>query len=265
MDLQLRGKRAVVTGGSRGIGRAIARQLLREGVSCAIVARDADRLRAAADELSRGTGGRVVPLQADMRRADEVKAMVDRAAAELGGLEILVNAAARVSGAVPEDLANCTDELIMQDFEEKYLGYLRAARAAIPHLKASGWGRILNVAGGAARTAGPLSGGARNAAVVHLTKTLSQELGAAGINANAIHPATTVTEGLPDRLAARAARQGVTVDQLLAQMGSRNAIGRLVTAEEIGYVAAFLCSPLAAGITGEAIAVGGGVSSDVRY
>jgi NAD(P)-dependent dehydrogenase (short-subunit alcohol dehydrogenase family) len=265
MDLQLTGKRALITGGSRGLGKAIARQLALEGVDCAICARSEGPLAASARELAAATGRRMIPLIADTADAASITRLVHDAAAALGGIDILVNNAARVGGSAPEDFAHVTDELILHDFEEKFLGYFRCARAAAPLMRAAGWGRIINISGLAARTAGSITAGARNVAVVHLTKTLAQELGRDGITVNAIYPALTLTERLDERLTAQAERQGQSRDDLLAQAGSRSHIGRLVTAEEIACVAAFLASPLASGITGEVVPVTGGQGTSVYY
>ena len=98
---------------------------------------------------------------------------------------------------------------MIQDFNIKYVGELRCARAVIPHMKAQGWGRIINISGANARNAGNLSGGARNGALVHMTKTLAVQLGRHGITVNCIHPGTTRTERTPSLLAARAAELGV--------------------------------------------------------
>src|SRR6516162_9487014 len=142
MDLGLQGKRALVTGGSLGIGKAIALELAREGVDVAIVARTKDRLEAAARELESQTGRRVVPLVADVTSKEQVDRAVAQAAERLGGLHILVN-----SGSPPGGSATATgpietvvDEDLLHDFNVKYVGALRCARAAIPYLKQNGWG-----------------------------------------------------------------------------------------------------------------------------
>src|SRR5438093_9630768 len=147
MDLGVNGKRAIVTGGSLGIGKAIARELAREGVDVAIVARTKDRLEAAAKELSTETGARVIPLAADVTSRAQVDAMVAQAASQLGGLHILVN-----SGSAPGGSATATgpiesvvDDDLLQDFNVKYVGALRCARAVIPYLKEQRWCRLLHL------------------------------------------------------------------------------------------------------------------------
>jgi NAD(P)-dependent dehydrogenase (short-subunit alcohol dehydrogenase family) len=266
MDLGLEGRRAIVTGSSRGIGRAVTRALAREGVRCGVCARTLEPLEEAAAEIRRETGTEVLPFVADVRDASSVEAFVAGAAERLGGLEIVVNSAARVSGGgIAEDVHGVTDETILSDFEEKFLGALRTTRAALPHLRRAGWGRIVNVGGLMARTAGSVTAGARNAALVHLTKTLANELGREGITANVVHPSVTVTEGLESRLGARAEREQTTKDELMARLGSATAIGRLVTAEEVADVVVFLASNASAAVTGESISVGGGAGASVSY
>jgi NAD(P)-dependent dehydrogenase (short-subunit alcohol dehydrogenase family) len=199
MDLGLEGKVAIVTGGSLGIGKAIARELAREGADVAIVARTKDTLEAAARGLAAETKRRVIPLVADVTSRAQVDAMVAQAAAQLGGLHILVN-----SGSPPGGSATATgpietvvDEDLLHDFNVKYVGALRCARAAIPYLKQHGWGRIINISGTNARNAGNLSGGARNTSLVHLTKTLAVQLGRFGITVNWSIPASRVRSAPP--------------------------------------------------------------------
>lgn len=265
MDLGLGGRRALVTGGSAGIGLAVARTLAEEGAEVAIVARTEDRLRAAAERLSSETGARVVAVPADVRDAEAVDAAVATAVAELGGLEILVHSGARVSGTIQEDLAHVTEELMLGDFDEKVVGAFRLARAAIPHMRAAGFGRIVNIGGLSYRSPASVSAGARNSALVHLTATLAAELGKDGITANVVHPGATLTEGVRERIAARAAEQGIPEEQAIARAGARSAVGRAITVEELADVVVFLASPRSASITGETISAGGGSTAAVWY
>ena len=272
MDLGLRGKHAIVTGGSLGIGKAIARELAREGVDVAIVARTKDQLEATARELAAETGRRILPLAADVTSKAQVDAMVDRAAAELGGLHILVN-----SGSPPGGSATATgpietvvDEDLLHDFNVKYVGALRCARAAIPHMKKERWGRIINISGTNARNAGNLSGGARNTSMVHLTKTLAVQVGRFGITVNCVHPGTTRTERTPRLLAARAKELGIAAEEVegrdFAPDSPRgNAICRMVDAAEIAYVTVFLASDKAWAVSGELVVATGGAGRAVYY
>jgi NAD(P)-dependent dehydrogenase (short-subunit alcohol dehydrogenase family) len=272
MDLGLQGKKAIVTGGSRGIGKAIALELAREGADVAIVARSKDDLETAAGELEQATGRRIIPLAADVTSKAQVDTMVAQAATQLGGLHILVN-----SGSPPGGSATATgpietvvDEDLLHDFNVKYVGALRCARATIPYLKEQGWGRIINISGTNGRTAGNLSGGARNVALVHFTKTLAMQLGRFGITVNCIHPGITRTERTPGLLAARAKQLGITPDEVerrdFAPDSLRgNAINRMVDASEVAYVTAFLASDKAWAITGELVVANGGVGQAVYY
>jgi NAD(P)-dependent dehydrogenase (short-subunit alcohol dehydrogenase family) len=272
MDLGLKGKHAIVTGGSQGIGKAIARELAREGVNVAIVARKKDQLEAVARELSTETGGRVIPLAADVTSREQVEAMVAQAAAQFGGLHILVNSGSSPGGSTTAigPIETVVDEDLLLDFNTKYVGALRCARAVIPHLKKQGWGRIINISGTNARNAGNLSGGARNASLVHMAKTLAVQLGRFGITVNCIHPGTTRTERTPRLLATRAAELGVTPEEAekrnYAPDSPRgNAICRMVDASEVAYVAAFLASDKAWAVSGELVVATGGAGRSVYY
>jgi NAD(P)-dependent dehydrogenase (short-subunit alcohol dehydrogenase family) len=272
MDLGLQGKHAIVTGGSRGIGKAIARELAREGVDVAIVARNKEALEATAGELSRETNRRVIPLAADVTSKDQVERTVAEAARQLGGLHILVN-----SGSAPGGSATATgpidkvvDEDLLEDFNVKYVGALRCCRAVLPIMKAQGWGRIINISGGNARNAGNLSGGARNGALVHMTKTLGVQFGRHGITVNCIHPGTTRTERTPSLLAARAAQLGVSPQEAERQdfapdSPRGNAICRMVDASEVAFVTVFLASDKAWAVSGELVAATGGAGRSVFY
>jgi len=139
MDLRLDGKKAIVSGGSAGMGKAIARQLAREGCDVAIGARTEARVRQAADEIARETGRTIVPLPLDTLDAVSIENFVKNAAESLGAIHILANCAARVGGTIPDTMETISDEQIVKDFEEKFLGYYRCARAAAPHMKQAGW------------------------------------------------------------------------------------------------------------------------------
>jgi NAD(P)-dependent dehydrogenase (short-subunit alcohol dehydrogenase family) len=266
MDLELSGKCALVTGGSRGIGRAIARQLALEGASVALAARDITRLTQAEAELSAETGGRVVGVTLDTRDDESAASAVEQTVALLGGLDILVNAAAQPAGqSTPPRLAEVTSQAFWDDVDVKVLGYLRMARAAAPHMAAKGWGRIINISGLNARQTGSIIGSIRNVSVAALTKNLADELGAQGINVTVVHPGLTRTEALPDTLAYRAEAAGVSTAQIEAQLAAQVSIGRLVDAAEVANVVAFLASPKSVAINGDAIAAGGGAKGAIHY
>ena len=266
MDLGIAGKRALVTGGTRGIGYATALELAREGVSVALCARDGDAAQAAAKRIAAETGAAAFGFRADTGVADDVSRLVADAADALGGLDILVNNAARVGGTGgPDSLAELNEEMLRGDFDVKIMGYLRCARAAVPYMERAGWGRIVNMDGMAARNAAGISGGMRNAAVMNFTKVMSEELGPKGVTVNAVHPAVSRTSALVERLEATARREGIAPEEAEQRIAKNNAIRRLVTAEEVAAVVAFLCSQQAGCITGEAVAPAGGNSRSVFY
>jgi NAD(P)-dependent dehydrogenase (short-subunit alcohol dehydrogenase family) len=257
MDLELAGKVAIVTGGSRGVGKAIALELAREGVDVVICGRSRDTLEAAATEVTRQTGRRIVPVPTDTTNRESVEQMVKETVATLGKVDILVNNAATPGGLVQGSLAEANEESLLEDINTKVVGYFRCARAVAPHMQSQGWGRIVNIGGLSGRRSGNISG-LRNAAIVHLTKTLSDQLGPSGITVNLVHPGTTRTERSAPMYAERARQQGVTVEEIERRIAQENAIRRIVDAKEIGYVVAFLASTKSTAITGEIIAAGGG-------
>jgi NAD(P)-dependent dehydrogenase (short-subunit alcohol dehydrogenase family) len=266
MDLQLRGKKAIVTGGSRGIGKAIARELAAEGVDVALTARSVEPLQEAARELAEESGARVLAVACDTGADESVRAMVAEAVAALGGLDLLVNAAAQPGGqAPPPKLAEVTDDVFWPDVNVKVLGYLRCIREAAPHLAQNGGGRVINISGLAARSTGSTVGSMRNVAVSAMTKNLADELAPQGIGIVVVHPGLTRTERTPDVQRAQADAQGVDPSVIEERMGRSNLLGRLVDAQEVAQVAAFLASPKAAAINGDAVCVGGGVRGSIFY
>jgi NAD(P)-dependent dehydrogenase (short-subunit alcohol dehydrogenase family) len=251
MDLELTGKRALVTGGSRGIGKAIARQLALEGADVAIAARDRGRIDATVAELASESGRRVVGTSTDTGDGAAVAAMVRASADTLGGIDILVNAAAQPGGQQPAPRWDgVTEESLFEEIRVKVLGYLRVAQAAAPYMIAGHWGRIINVSGLAARQAGSVIGSVRNVSVSAMSKNLADELAPHGINVVTVHPGVTRTEATSGQAAQRPAG---------------NLVGRMIDAREVAYVVTFLASPKSVAIDGDAIAVGGGVPGVIYY
>jgi NAD(P)-dependent dehydrogenase (short-subunit alcohol dehydrogenase family) len=252
LDLELKGKRAIVTGGSRGIGKAIARQLAAEGADVVIAARNPEQLERTAAELHAASGRRIVPVVADTGNASSVDALVATAVAKLGGVDILVNNAAVPGGISPATrLDQIVDAEVLEDVNIKVVGYLRTARAVAPHLIAQRWGRIINIGGLAIRRTGRPVATLCNVGVAAITKNLADELGPKGINVVAVHPGATRTE-----------RTDAAAEPELASSVS---IGRIVDASEVAFVVAFLASPKSVAINGDAIAVGGGSLGSIHY
>ncbi len=242
MDLGLTGRVAIVTGGSRGIGRAIAQVLASEGVDVAICARQRQALDEAAKALSQETGRRIIPIVADTMSSESVAHLVDATVRAFGRVDVLVNNASTPGGMVRGPLAEADDKTLLEDIDTKVVGYMRCAKAVAPHMRQRRWGRIINIGGLSGRRSGNISG-LRNAAIVHLTKTLADELGAHGITVNLVHPGATRTERTDAETERRAAS---------------NAIRRIVDASEIAQVVTFLASTKAANVTGVAIDASGG-------
>lgn len=267
MNLELTGKRALITGGSKGIGKAVARALAREGVDVALLARHADALSAAAAELSTESGRRVVFVVADTTDDASVRRAFAEAADGLGGsIDILVNAAAEAGGfAAPPPLGEITATHFHAELDTKVMGYIRCAQQVVAGMQAKGWGRIVNISGLAARQTGSTVGSMRNVAVAALTKNMADELGPSGINVTVVHPGLTRTERTAPLVAARAQAQGVSAQAIEAQMASGNSIRHLVGADEVADVVAFLCSPKSRAINGDAVAVGGGTPRSIHY
>ena len=265
MDLELTNKRAVVTGGSRGIGLAVARALAAEGADVALLARDKAALEAAREVVAAESGRRVLAVSVDTGDDESVREGMRAVVEGLGGVDILVNAAARpntgaVTGIEKFDVADFSEQVNV-----KVLGYLRCIREVVPLMRAAGWGRIINISGQAARNTGAITGSVRNVAVAAMTKNLADELGKDGINVNVVHPGVTVTEHTPRTLALRAERAGVSVPEIERRIGASVGIGRLVTAEEVAAVVAFLASPKSVALNGDAITASGGAVGPIHY
>ena len=267
MDLELNGKRALITGGSRGIGKAIARLLAQEGADVALLARNPQTLAAAAAELAAATGRVVIGVSADTTSDEQVRRAVADAVRQLGGgIDILVNAAAEPAGfAGPPKLTEITGEFFHAEMNTKVMGYIRCAREVVPGMRSRGWGRIVNISGLAARQTGSAVGSMRNIAVAALTKNMADELGAAGINVTVVHPGLTRTERTAPLVAARAAAQGVSAQAVEEQLAAGNSINHIVDAVEVANVVAFLCSPKSRAINGDVIAAGGGAPRGIHY
>lgn len=252
MDLRLTGKRALVTGGNRGIGKAIAFQLAREGVDVALAARDQAKLSETASEIETATGRKIVTVVLDTGSKESVDAGIEQAATALGGLDILVNAAA-VPGGISSALRleDIVDEEALLDIDIKVVGYLRTARAALPYLKQSSSARIVNIGGLALYKTGRPVATLRNVGVAAITKNLADELGPLGIGVVAIHPGATRTEK--------------TTPEFEAQFSKANAIERLVDSSEVADIVAFLASPRSFAIHGDAVGTGGGLPGVLHY
>jgi NAD(P)-dependent dehydrogenase (short-subunit alcohol dehydrogenase family) len=266
VDLELHGKLAIVTGGSRGIGKAIARELAKEGADVAIVARDLATAEAAASEIAANTGRSLYAYRADTGKDDDVRAAVSQIVAQHERIDVLVNCAAQPAGQKPAPkLGGITDDIFWADVNVKVLGYLRCAREVAPVMQRQRSGRIINISGLAARQTGSIIGSIRNVSVAALTKNLADELGPHGISVTCVHPGITRTEKTPDALRYRASAAGLSVEAIEQRLAEDTAIRHMVTAEEVAYIVTFLASAKSVAVSGDAIAVGGGKVGAIYY
>jgi 3-oxoacyl-[acyl-carrier protein] reductase len=258
MDLRLRGKRALLTGGSYGIGRAIAEGLAEEGVSIAINGRNLDTLRTAAAEIASASGSKVVPIAADVSLAEEVQRLVREAADALGGLDILVN---NVPAPVFGPFLEHTDEDWQRAVDIKLMGYVRASRAAIPHLQQDGGGVIINNigSGGRAYTQNHIAGGSTNAALMLITTGLAHELGALRIRVLGINAGAVQTSRHESLVRSRAESEQRDPVDILRETVAGIPTGAISTPQDIADLAVFLASDRARQINGTTIQIDGGV------
>ena len=255
MDLGLTGKVAIVTGGTQGIGRATALTLAREGAAVAIAARGQERLDRTAAEI-RAAGGQVAAIRADVSQAADCERVVAEAVKAFGRLDILVNNAGT---SATGEFAAASDAVWQADFDLKLFAAIRLARLAIPHMKRQGGGRIVNLTNIGAKQprAKSMPTTVTRAAGLAFTKALSKELAPDNILVN------TVCIGLvrAGQHEARAARQGVDLEQLYAAMGKDIPLGRVGRAEEVANVIAFLASEAASFVSGTSVNLDGGASA----
>jgi NAD(P)-dependent dehydrogenase (short-subunit alcohol dehydrogenase family) len=266
LDLELGDKVAVVTGGNRGIGKAVAWQLAKEGVDVALIARDGAALVATAAEIAQATKRRVKGYVADTGDDAEVKTALTQVLGEFGRVDILVNCAATVGGqGKPPKLAEITNEPFFADMNVKVMGYVRTIREVAPHMAAQGGGRIINISGLAALSTGSTIGSIRNVGVAALTKNLADELAPSGISVVCVHPGRTRTEKTAEFVERQAKEQGVAPEEVERRLAAANLVRRVITAEEIAYLVAFLASPKSIAINGDSIAAGGGSPGPIHY
>jgi 3-oxoacyl-[acyl-carrier protein] reductase len=258
MDLGLKGKTALVTGASEGIGSAIARKLAEEGVRVAICARTESTLKDTAAAIARATGLEIVSIPADLRSLDGCRAVVEQAAGSLGGLDILVNNAGASAFGPFVDLP---DEAFVDAINGKLLGYIRCAKAAVPHMRRRGGGVIVNITG-TTQQAIPLHtpGSACNAAIRMFSKELSMELGPLNIRVNSVAPGRIQTARADRLLEATSASQGTTPEVVLSQLVKTIPSGRVGTTDDIADAVCFLVSERATYINGAALVVDGSKS-----
>ncbi len=256
MDLGLQGRAAVVTGGSKGLGREIAEELAREGCGIAICARHEEEVERAGKELS-AFGVTVYARPADVTDPSQVREFIAESAEALGGIDILVNNAGR---AHPGNFETLTDEDWREDLDVKLFSMIRCSREALPHLRARGGGRIVNINAVYGKYPDPrfFATSVDRAACLAFTKTLAAQLGPDNILVNSVNIGFVVTpqwKNVHQRLG-----PDLTEDEFFGRLAEAEVpLGRFGRPDEVSGIVAFLCSDRASYITGASIDVAGGM------
>lgn len=264
MDLQLRGKSAIVTGASQGIGREIARALHAEGVHVALVAHHVGRLESAARYVAAaGTGqASVYTVRADLGVASEVDRAVRDCVASLGMVNYLVNNAGR---SYTSNFFETPDEDIDEAIRVKVMGYVRMVRQIVPHMREHGGGHIVNIVGTTARTPAQdfIAGSMANAALVNFTRGISRELARDNVLINAVSPGWTLTERQLRSFELEANARKQSVDDVILRQARAIPVGKLVNTDEVARLTLMLLSPLFPSLTGEEILLDGGATASI--
>lgn len=258
MDLGLKGKKAFLAGSSRGLGYAIASELAAEGCHIVINGRDQERLKAAAAALGEMSGIPVGFAEGDAADRDTAPGLIEKAAAELGGLDLLVT---NTGGPPSGNFESIEEDVWQRAIELAFMSHTRLIRAALPYLKESSHASVLTITSYSVKQPIPnliLSNSIR-AATVGLTKSLALELGPEGIRFNSLLPGWTKTERVLELMTYRAEQNGTSVEEEIQGIAAACPLGRMAAPEEIGRAGAFLLSPAASYLTGVMLNVDGGI------
>ena len=257
MDLGLRGKVALITGGSKGIGKATARGLLQEGARVALCARSKGDLDATAAELAKKPGGEVFTASGDLTKPGSAEKIVEATMEHFGRIDILINNAGAAPGGLILDL---TEEDWASAIQLKFMGYVRCMKAVLPHMLRQGGGRIVNVVGndGVKPIAIELTPSAANAADLAVTVALAEQYGRHNICINAVNPGPVATERWDGLVAGIAKTRKITPDEAQQRAERSIPLGRICTPEEVANVVIFVASERASFMNGALITLDGG-------
>ncbi|MDO8434166.1 MAG: SDR family oxidoreductase [Candidatus Binatus sp.] len=261
MDLQIKGKTALVLGGSKGIGRGIADALAQEGVAVALVARSQETLDKSVGEIN-ATGARAIGVAGDLADWPSMEKAIASARNQLGPIDILIN---NSGGPPPSGVVGVSPELWTAQFNAMVLSLFRTTDLLLPEMRARKWGRIMTVASFSVIEPIPTIGisNTLRSAIVGWAKTLAGEVARDGITVNTLLPGVIATDRSLSLSRARAERDKIPLEEAIRRNAQGIPVGRLGTIAEFGAVAAFLASPLAAYVTGSMIRIDGGLTRSV--
>ncbi|HZP94051.1 MAG TPA: SDR family oxidoreductase [Burkholderiales bacterium] len=257
MDLGLKQRVVLITGGSRGIGLACAKTFLHEGARVAIASRSREHLDRAAAELA--GSGPVATFVADLARPEDAASLANRAEKQLGPIDVLVNSAGAAKRYLPEALGV---DAWHDAMDAKYFTYVHAMEAVLPRMRERRRGAVVNIIGMGGKIAGPmhLPGGAANAALMLASVGLASVYGRHGVRINAINPGQTMTDRVKEFLALESKARGVDEQALLADMQAKLPLGRIAQPEDVANLALFLASDKASYLTGVIVPMDGGAN-----
>ncbi|HQP09167.1 MAG TPA: SDR family oxidoreductase [Anaerolineaceae bacterium] len=258
MDLNLKGKIALVTGASRGLGFATANVLSEEGCQVVINGRNDKRIQQAAQSIYHTTGNPVLGIEGDVSRLDDVERVVSSTVDHFGGLDILVTNA---GGPPPGGFEKFDDEAWLNAFNLTFMSHVRLIRAALPHLRKSAAASVLTITSYSIKQ--PINGlilsNSIRTSVAGLTKSLALDWGKEGIRFNSILPGWTETERVTQLMQASAEQNNTSIDEEIAKQIAESPLGRMAKPEEFARAAAFIVSPAASYITGILLPLDGGM------
>lgn len=256
----LEGKVVLITGGSRGIGRAVASAMADQGARLAICGRDEPRLQQAADEIRAASRADIISIKANMTRLNDIRRFIGAAMSKFGRIDILVNNA---GGAHVGGILQTSDEDLEYHVQLKLLGYIRASREVIPHMRTAGGGKIINIVGMAGKEPKPsfLVPGVTNAALLNFTKSLSKELENDRITVNSVNPGTTDTPLTEETFKAMGELTQTPPEEVRLQASRSTMYGRIASPVDVVHAVLFLASEAAGFINGISINVDAGKST----